>query len=106
MGQITAGKAADLLRELGKNAISTTGEVLKETAKAVIARHLGPKPEPKETGSAPTQQALVNVYGSEKQAASPPKKPEASSKPKPSCPAPIAETKTLSCPAAALTHSS
>lgn len=108
-GQITAEKAADLMQELGKHAIATTGEILKETAKAIIARHLGPKPEPKAAGSAPTQQVQVNVYASEKQdMPSQPKKTAtpAKPKPKPSCRAPAADTTPVSCPSDTLTHRS
>lgn len=112
--QLTAEKAASLIDELGKSAISTTGEIIKETAKAIIARELGPESEseakPKVTAGGPTQQVLVNVYGNDKQvtvsrptsAPPPPAKPkpapEPKPKPKPSCPAlsPVAEP--ASCP--------
>lgn len=93
-GQITAEKASSLMHELGKHAIATTGEILKETAKAIIARHLAPPPERKETVSTPAQQVQVNVYASEKQVVvKPPKTPQ----PKPPCKTPAAETKPAAC---------
>lgn len=95
-GQITAEKASSLMHELGKHAIATTGEILKETAKAIIARHLAPPPERKETVSTPAQQVQVNVYASEKQVVvKPPKPPQ----PKPPCKTPAAEPKPAACQA-------
>lgn len=112
--QLTAEKAASLMEELGKSAISATGEIIKETAKAIIARELGPEPEseakPKVTAGGPTQQVLVNVYGSDKQVtvsrptSAPPRpaKPKPAPKPKPkakpSCPAPSPVAEPASCP--------
>jgi polyhydroxyalkanoate synthesis regulator phasin len=103
-GEITVEKASGLMQELGKNLIGTTGDILKESAKAVIARHFGPKSDDKGTGSATTQQVQVNVYASEKRAvASPPKKSAAPAKPKPkprlSCVAPVPQIKLPSCTA-------
>lgn len=101
-GQIAADKGTALMQELGKSAITATGDILKESAKAIIARYLGPESEkePKATAGAPTQQVLVNVYGSEKQVvASQPKKTPQPARPKPSCPvpAPVPDTKPASC---------
>jgi polyhydroxyalkanoate synthesis regulator phasin len=101
-GQIAADKGTALMQELGKSVISTTGDILKESAKAIIARYLGPESEKeaKATAGGPTQQVLVNVYGSEKQVvASQPKKTTRPAKPKPSCPvpAPVPDTKPPSC---------
>jgi polyhydroxyalkanoate synthesis regulator phasin len=99
-GELTAEKASGLMQELGKNAISTSGDVLKEAAKAVIARYLGPssEKEPKNSAGGPTQQVQVNVYGSEKHVTvSQPKKVQTPAKPKPSCPAPIPASKPVSC---------
>lgn len=100
-GEITAEKAAGLMQELGKEAIGTTGEIVRETAKAIIARYLGPKPEPKEAVGGPLQQVQVNVYPNEKRITdSPPKQPAPPKpKPKPPCPPPATDTKPLSCPA-------
>jgi polyhydroxyalkanoate synthesis regulator phasin len=99
-GQITAEKAAGLMEELGKQAIGTTGDILKETAKAVIARYLGPKPESKDAAGAPTQQVLVNVFTNEKQVtASRTRKPTTPAKPKSPCPLPVTDAKPAHCQA-------
>lgn len=107
-GQITAEKASDLMQELGKHAIATTGDILKETAKAIIARHLGPKSDPREAAGIPAQTVQVNVYASEKQVTAnrPQKKSTTPAKPQAPCTTPVADTKPPSCQAYTQAHGS
>lgn len=98
-GEIAADKATDLMKELGTKAIGTTGNILEETAKAIIARHLGPKEKAKEAEAAPTQQVLVNVYNTGKPAVTvAPRKPVTSPPKKLECPVSVSASKDLSCP--------
>jgi hypothetical protein len=103
-GTFTAEKATNLIQELGKNAITTTGDILKETAKAIIAKHLGPTPEPKEIGNAPTQQVQVNVYSNEKQPIINKHPKVVPPKPKKTCPTAVIDTKPISCQTDTLSH--
>lgn len=96
-GQLAGAEVIKLKDDLTKNAIATTSEIVKETAKAVIARYIAPAPESKANAGGPAQQVQVNVYAHDRQLVASRPNPAPTPRSRPKSPA------KASCPTAVLT---